>query len=56
MTRGLGDCMRAFGVMYDHTHFFSCKSQEPQVKWPVNLVIVDGHFNLHRRFVWVCMG
>ena len=28
----------------------------PQVKWPVSLVIVDGHFNLPQEFVWVCMS
>ena len=27
----------------------------PQVKWTVSLVIADGHFNLTRGLVWVCM-
>ena len=28
----------------------------PQAKYSINLVIVDDHFNLPQRFVWVCMG
>ena len=28
---------------------------KPQVKWAVNLVIVDGHFNLPQGFVCICM-
>ena len=35
-------------VMYDHTHFFACKSEDimPQVKWAVNLVIANDYFSL----------
>ena len=27
-----------------------------EVQWAVNLVIAEGHFNLPRKFVWVCTG
>ena len=52
--------IRTFGVMYDHTVTWLTNQQGryiwPQVKWAVNLVIADGHFNLSQGFVWVCMG
>ena len=45
--------------MYDHTHFFACKSPragiKSQVKWANNMVIADGHLSLPLGFVWVCM-
>ena len=48
--------VRTFGVMYDHTFFFACKSPDQNKaknKWAVNHGIAYGHFNLPRLFVWV---
>ena len=39
--------------------FYTCKSPSgisPKVKCIVNLVIMNGHFTIHREFVFVCMG
>ena len=40
--------------------FCACTSPDQtfraQVTWTVRLVIANGHFNLPRRFVWLCMG
>ena len=42
--------------MYDHILNLQITKSDikQQVKWAVNLVIIDGHFNLHQGFVWVC--
>ena len=34
-------------------HYSETKSH---AKWAVSLMIVDGHFDLPQRFVWVCTG
>ena len=51
--------MRTFSVMQTY-HFLSLQITRvdfnPQVKWVVKLVIVDGHLNLPQRFVQACMG
>ena len=50
--------VRTFCFMYDHTFFLYLQITRadirPQVKWAVNLVIADGHFNLPRGFVDKC--
>ena len=58
--------MRTLGVMYDILCFMFAKQANlnnlkqanvrPQVKCAVRRVTVDGHFNLPKGFVWVCMG
>ena len=37
--------------------FYSCQLlDQTHVKWAVNQVIADDHFNLRQGFAWICMG